>query len=511
MGQVRVLPTHFSRVFAQLTSIPRNSLIEAMDPIRLYDTLSRQLRELPPGRSGKFRFYVCGPTVYGPAHIGNFITFIRFDVLYRLLKVAGYQPYFVRNITDVDDKTIKGAVDAGIGLQSFTEKWKQRFQEDCALMGMLSPDVEPSATDHIQEQIDMVASLIEKDHAYVGGDGSVYYRVQSFKDYGKLSHFDPEALQQQDTTSSGAVNLSDEYERDSVADFALWKARKESDGSVFWDSPWGEGRPGWHLECSAMSLKYLGPAFDLHGGGEDLCFPHHENEIAQSEAATGEDFARHWVHSVHLLVEGKKMSKSLGNFFLISDLVEKGYHPSEIRLAMLGGHYRQQFNFTLSSLDAARSGLNKLESGVLSLLETAGLEQADWCRFFNESPPDNWGPFANAWAAFRNDLNTPAVLGALFNGLKKARRETQDSKNATAVLKAAGALVYILGIGLFARSQAESDEESIPQEIADLASERWKAKASKDFARADTLRDELSGKGWLVVDRPDGYSLKRKP
>lgn len=481
-----------------------------MDPIQLFDTMSREVRKLPSGKSGQFRFYVCGPTVYGPAHIGNFITFIRFDVLYRLLKVAGYAPYFVRNITDVDDKTIKGAVEAGMDLQAFTGKWKKRFHEDCALMEMLDPDVEPCATDHIQEQIGLVEQLIESGHAYVGGDGSVYYRVKAFKDYGKLSHFDPEALQQQDTTSAGAVNLSDEYERDSVADFALWKARKESDGPVYWDSPWGPGRPGWHLECSAMSLKYLGSGFDLHGGGEDLCFPHHENEIAQSEAATGEPFARHWVHSVHLLVEGKKMSKSLGNFFLLSDLVDKGYHPMEIRLAMLGGHYRQQFNFTLGSIDAARSGLNKLETGVQALLEEAGLDREAWAGFCTGTPPADWGFFANAWAAFRNDLNTPAVLGALFNGLRKARREATGSAGARQALEAAGALLYCLGIRLFSRPGEPSDAVEVPAEIEAMAATRWEAKGTRDFARADALRDELAQKGWLVVDQPDGYSLKPK-
>lgn len=482
-----------------------------MDSVRLYDTLSRESLELPAGSSGRFRMYVCGPTVYGPAHIGNFLTFIRFDVLYRLLQVAGYNPLYVRNITDVDDKTIKGATGAGLSLEAFTSKWTEHFHRDCEALNLLTPDVEPRATDHIREQIEMVETLVEKGHAYVGGDGSVYYRVGSFTGYGKLSHFDPDALRQQDTTSGGAVNLADEYERDSVADFALWKARKESDGPVYWESPWGPGRPGWHLECSAMSLKYLGSGFDLHGGGEDLCFPHHENEIAQSEAATGEAFAGHWMHSVHLLVEGKKMSKSLGNFFVLSDLVEKGFHPAEIRLALLGGHYRQQFNFTLAGLDAARSGLAKLESGILGLLEAAGLGPADWAGFVSPRPAADWGPFQNAWAAFRNDFNTPAVLGALFNGLKKARKEAVDPAAARALLGAAGALLFALGVPLFARPQPAGEPAEVPQDVHDLAEQRWTAKKGKEFAEADRLREALAGKGWLVVDGPDGYSLKPKP
>ncbi|NDV62105.1 cysteine--tRNA ligase [Puniceicoccales bacterium CK1056] len=480
-----------------------------MEAIRLYDTMTRTVRELTAGASDKFRLYVCGPTVYGPAHIGNFLTFLRFDVLYRLLQLGGYNPLYVRNITDVDDKTIRRAMEQAIDLQIFTKKWTERFHEDCDLLNMLHPDVEPRATEHIAEQIQMVEKLIEKGNAYVGGDGSVYYRVAAFEDYGKLSHFDPEALQQQSTTSAGATNLSDEYERDSIADFALWKAHKEADGPVFWESPWGRGRPGWHLECSAMSLKYLGSGFDLHGGGEDLCFPHHENEIAQSEAATGKPFASHWMHSIHLLVEGKKMSKSLGNFFLLSDLLEKGFHPMEIRLALLGGHYRQQFNFTINGLGASKSGLSKLESGVRALLEAAGLETSDWEKFVQPVLPADWGLFRNAWKALCNDLNTPALLGALFNALKKARASAGDSTTeATESLQAAGALFFVLGVRLFARSEEAPADETAPTEIQSLAEERWKAKQSKDFARADALRSEIAEKGWLVVDQPGGYILK---
>lgn len=480
-----------------------------MDEIRMYDTMTRELRSLRQGDSRQFRFYVCGPTVYGPAHIGNFITFVRFDVLYRLLRLAGYQPFYVRNITDVDDKTIHNAIEAGQPLDVFTREWTRRFHDDCRKLNMVEPDVEPRATAHIPEQIALVQSLVDKGHAYIGGDGSVYYRVNSFTGYGKLSHFDPDALRQQATTSAGEANLADEYDRDAVADFALWKARKQADGPVYWDSPWGEGRPGWHLECSAMSRKYLGDNFDLHGGGEDLCFPHHENEIAQSEAATGTVFAAHWVHSVHLLVEGKKMSKSLGNFFVVSDLIEKGYHPAEIRLAMLGGHYRQQFNFTLSGLDAARSGLTKLENAVLALLEAAGQSSSQWSRYVEPDLPPAWGVFKNAWAAFRNDLNTPAVLGALFNGLKRARGGAVDADHAVSALRAAGALIYGLGIELFVR-KTDSAAAPAPAEIEQLAKVRWVAKKNRDFPEADRLRSELAQKGWLVVDKPDGYTLQPK-
>jgi cysteinyl-tRNA synthetase len=478
-----------------------------MDPIRLFDSLSREVRELPPGRTGRFRFYVCGPTVYGPAHIGNFLTFVRFDVLYRLLRLAGYEPFYVRNITDVDDKTIQGALAGGQALETFTEGWTRRFHQDCSRLNLLPPDIEPRATAHIAEQIDMVRQLLERGNAYVGPDGSVYYRVTSFADYGKLSHFDPAALQRQATNSGGSVNLADEYERDSVADFALWKAAKETDGPVRWDSPWGPGRPGWHLECSAMSLKYLGSAFDLHGGGEDLCFPHHENEIAQSEAATGEPFARHWMHSVHLLVEGRKMSKSLGNFFTLSDLIERGHDPVEIRMAMLGGHYRQQFNFTFDGLEAARSGLTKLESGARSLLEAAGMDTDGWARMAADPrKPDDWGPFQNSWNAFRNDLNTPAVLGGLFSGLKRARKLDGEAP-AREALRAFAALLFGLGIPLFTRRQTEPGV-AVPEAIRKLADARWEARQARAFDRADDLRSRLADDGWVVVDRPDGYELK---
>ncbi|MFO7725949.1 MAG: cysteine--tRNA ligase [Oceanipulchritudo sp.] len=475
-----------------------------METIRLFDTLSREVRDLPAGENGRFRLYVCGPTVYGPAHIGNFLTFLRFDVLYRLLCLCGYHPYYVRNITDVDDKTIQRSREAGLELAAFTREWTERFHEDCALLNMLSPDVEPRATGHITEQIQLVETLLERGHAYQGRDGSVYFRVGSFPDYGKLSHFDPEALRTQEVNSAGRANLADEYERDAIADFALWKASREADGGIAWESPWGRGRPGWHLECSAMSMKYLGKAFDLHGGGEDLCFPHHENEIAQSEALTGESFARHWMHSVHLLVEGKKMSKSLGNFFLLEDLLNKGFHPQEIRLALLGGHYRQQFNFTEAGLEAARSGLNKLESGVSALLELAGLGPQDWPSFVSEDIPADWGPFGNAWKAFRSDLNTPAVLGALFNGLKRARK--LEKETAEDSLKALGCLLFGLGIELFARP-GETREAEVPAEVRELAERRWRAKQEKAYAEADALRASLREKGWLVVDRPDGYTL----
>lgn len=481
-----------------------------MEGVHLYDTLSREVRELKGDPGQPFGMYVCGPTVYGPAHIGNLITFLRFDVLYRLLRVAGYQPWYVRNITDVDDKTIARSREMAEPLESFTQRWTARFHEDCRRLNLLPPDVEPRATGHIPEQIELVSRLIEKGAAYIGGDGSVYYRVAAFPRYGCLSHFDPAQLKSQAVTSAGQANLSDEYDRDTVADFALWKARKESDGPVWWDSPWGPGRPGWHLECSAMSLRYLGNGFALHGGGEDLCFPHHENEIAQSEMATGTTFARHWMHSVHLLVEGRKMSKSLGNFFTVEDLLEKGHHPVEIRLSFLGGHYRQQYNFTLASLEAAGSALGKVEAGVRDLLAVLGKSPADWEAVAEPDGPVVRGRFAGAYQALCQDLNTPASLGAFFTALREARQLDQEPGAAQASLRDIATLLFLYGLKLFVRPASEPSVSEVPDSVRELAEQRWTARKTRDFAEADRLRDQLMEQGWTVADGPDGYTLSPK-
>ncbi|MFP4282349.1 MAG: cysteine--tRNA ligase [Opitutales bacterium] len=472
-----------------------------MVEVRLYDTLSREVRPLAAADGQRFRMYVCGPTVHGPAHIGNFLTFVRFDVLYRLVRAAGLCPHYVRNITDVDDKTIAKAQAAGLPLAAFTAQWTERFHEDCIALNLLPPDEEPRATAHLAEQIALVEALVSKGHAYVAADGSVYYRVTSFADYGKLSHFDPEMLRSQTTNSAGTRNQADEYERETIADFALWKAHKAEDGDNAWDSPWGPGRPGWHLECSAMSLKYLGSAIDLHGGGEDLCFPHHENEIAQSEAATGEPFCRHWAHGVHLLVEGKKMSKSLGNFFTVGDLIEKGFEPRALRLAMLGGHYRQQLNFTLASVEAATSSLERIEKAVARLLTQAGLDPTAWTTL-EAAKPAALGPYATVWQALCDDLNFPAALGELHKALRSTPATAREATDALRGLRLL--LAEVLGLELFTRADAPAEA---PPEVAAKAAARWEAKQVRDWARADALRDEVQAAGWKILDRRDGYDL----
>lgn len=487
-----------------VASVRARATLGDMVEINLFDTLTRQARPLVPSDGKRLRMYVCGPTVYGAAHIGNFLTFVRFDVLYRLARAVGLNPYYVRNITDVDDKTIAKSQEMGSTLTAFTKQWTDKFHADCATLNLLKPDLEPCATNHIPEQIAMIEQLIENGHAYVAGDGSVYYRVGAFKDYGKLSHFDPEALHSQTTNSAGQLNQADEYDRETVADFALWKARKPEDGANYWESPWGHGRPGWHLECSAMSLKYLGHGFDLHGGGEDLCFPHHENEIAQSEAATGHTFCHHWMHGVHLLVEGKKMSKSLGNFYTIDDLLEKGHSPMTIRLLMLGGHYRQQLNFTLGGLDAAKRGLAKIEKGITRFLKAAGSTVEDW-NLLPIGIQDARDPaFPEVWKGLGDDLNLPAAFGALHQALRTSPESAAAARSQLEELKVI--IDGVLGLRLF-EATAKVASLAVPADIADLAVHRWEAKQSRDWGTADRLRDELKAAGWQVLDNKDGYEV----
>lgn len=469
----------------------------------IHNTLSRRKEELAP--SGEFfGMYCCGPTVYGPAHIGNFRTFLAQDVLRRVLECSGMKVRHVRNITDVDDKTIRESRKLGISLSEFTKKWTDKFHADCEKLNMLPPSVEPRATEHIAEQLEMVSKLVENGHAYAAGDGSVYFKISSDPDYGKLSGLDRRSLATQSVNSAGEANLADEYERESVSDFALWKGRKEEDGDNFWKSPWGEGRPGWHIECSAMSTKYLGPTFDLHGGGVDLCFPHHENEIAQSECSTGlKPYVKYWFHSAHLMVEGAKMSKSLGNLYTLDDLISKGYSAQQIRYALIAGHYRQQLNFTFKGLDDAKSALSKLAKALVSALEKAGMSKDGFKKLIKPEAKIEGTVFGGAWEALCDDVNVPKALGEIFAALPKL----VDSKEN---LEAFGAVLYALGLDPLAGGAAEAEgEEKAPAEIAELARQRWEAKKARNFALADELRGKISALGWTVLDAKDGFSLKK--
>jgi len=467
--------------------------------LSLYDTLSREIRPLRPMDGTTLNFYCCGPTVYGPAHIGNFRTFVVQDVFRRVVEASGVATRHVRNITDVDDKTIRQSQAEGCSLTEFTTKWTAHFHKDCAALGLLPPHVEPSAVAHLPEQIDLISRLVEKGHAYRASDGSVYFDVRSFPDYGRLSRL------AERTITTGAVDLeqADEYDRDSAADFALWKAARPEDGPNGWPSPWGEGRPGWHIECSAMAMKHLGESFDLHSGGVDLIFPHHENEIAQSEAATGKPFSRHWLHVAHLTVEGRKMSKSLGNLCTLDALAERGHTPMELRYVLLSGCYRQPLNFTFDSLAGARKTLAKL---------------ADWQRRLGGAPDfllpgeEDFGPFGRVFDALLSDLNTPEALGRLHSLGREIVTAAEAGQLPPHEVDAArhGLALVLQCLGLVppSSSAANSNAEVAPAWIHALAAERLEARYQQDWALADQLRQQIQEAGWVILDGTGGFSLE---
>ena len=464
-------------------SIARNTRAVNARPVRLFDTLTREVVPLEPVDGKVFRFYCCGPTVYGPAHIGNFRTFVIQDVMRRVLELGGMKTKHVRNITDVDDKTIRDSVSAGMQLADFTAQWRDRFHADCEALNCLKPHIEPSAVEHIPEQVAMIEELLEKGHAYAAADGSVYFKITSFSEYGKLSRLDQRELDLGKTQNERAN--SDEYAKDNIADFVLWKSRRDEDGDNYWSSPWGEGRPGWHLECSAMILKYLGRTFDLHSGGEDLVFPHHENELAQSKCSCGGEFARHWFHSTHLLVNGKKMSKSSGTLYTLSDLADEGWSPMEVRYVLIGANYRKQLNFTMESLHAAREALGRLAKAAKDHAVPGYREL---------SKGGSLGVFTGAFKRLNEDLNTAAALGELFANLKNAR--SLDDWH--------GFFTVLASLGL---TLPEPEGIEVPEKIAKLAEYRWKARQDKDWAASDRYRDELAENGWMVKDGREGYEV----
>ncbi|WP_294388817.1 cysteine--tRNA ligase [Prosthecobacter sp.] len=465
--------------------------------LTLHDTLTRTEREVTPLDGKTLRFYCCGPTVYGPAHIGNFRTFVAQDIMRRVVEAGGTPTLHVRNITDVDDKTIRDSQKAGQSLTDFTRGWTEKFHADCTVLNLLAPHVEPSAVAHIPHQIAMIEKLIANGHAYAGSDGSVYFRVASFKDYGKLSHLEDRELRLGASEAASATDW-DEYTKDSLTDFALWKARKPEDGANYWPSPWGEGRPGWHLECSAMILEYLGEDFDLHSGGVDLIFPHHENEIAQSCCSTHGKFAHHWMHVAHLTVDGAKMSKSLGNLYTLEDLAKRGYSAVEVRYVLIYGHYSAPLNFTLHSLDSARQALQKLAKADRAL---SGISPA----LQHSTTP---GPFAEAWKLLCHDLNVPGALGSIFGTLNKLKPATLSNEEATTMRGGLNFMLNTLGLQLPA-IVAEAPTE-VPADIQTLAQQRWDAKQAKDWATADTLRKQLESAGWLIKDSKEGFTVVPK-
>ena len=466
--------------------------------LRFFNTYSREIEEFelrnPTARP--VRLYTCGPTVYSRAHIGNFRAYIFEDLLQRQLELRGYKVHRVMNITDVEDKTIRGAREAGVPLQTFTEQFKAAFFEDAHTLRIKRADEYPAATDqrYLDRMIEMISGLISKGLAYQADDKSVYFRINKFPDYGKLAHFDLTQLQ-----STGRVK-HDEYDKEHIGDFALWKAWDEADGDVKWDSPWGPGRPGWHIECSAMSTALLGDQIDIHCGGVDNIFPHHEAEIAQSEGVTGKKFVNYWLHCAHLLVDGQKMAKSLGNFYTVPDVLAKGYTGRELRYALLRVHYRVPLNFTWEGMNEARESLARIDEWLARLRQLVGTPRRGVRSAQRADPTSHFED------ALDDDLNISAALGFLFESIRETNR-TMDQNEMDAAAASAW-LDWWNRINTVLDLEASVDV-AIPEEVAQLAEQREEARREKNWKRSDELREQISALGWEVRDTKDGPKLTR--
>jgi cysteinyl-tRNA synthetase len=475
--------------------------------MRFFNTYSRQLEEFTPRdpAARKIDIYTCGPTVYSRAHIGNFRAYIFEDALQRHLEARGYKIHRVMNITDVDDKTIRGAREAGMPLAKFTEQFKQAFFEDIETLRIKRADEFPAATDqrYIDKMVAMIETLVSRGLAYQADDKSVYFRINKFPNYGKLAHFDLAELK-----PTGRVR-HDEYDKEHIGDFALWKAWDEEDGDVKWDSPWGPGRPGWHIECSAMATALLGDQIDIHCGGVDNIFPHHEAEIAQSEGVTGKQFVRYWLHCAHLMVDGQKMAKSLGNFYTVPDVLDKGYTGRELRYALLRVHYRTQLNFTWEGMHEARESLQRIDDWLMRLREvaTANAERS------TPNPPSQGSGAAGAQSridasgfedALDDDLNISAALGFLFETIRETNRMIDGgelgSETAQEWLSWWERVDHVLDL-------EKETADVIPPEVSKLVEQRARARSEKDFARGDELRDQIAALGWEIRDSKDGQKL----
>ncbi len=468
-------------------------------PLRLFNTASRQKETLIPLQDRHVRMYTCGPTVYNFAHIGNFRTYIFEDLLRRTIKFFGFTITQVMNLTDVDDKTIKGAIARNVSLNDYTQPYKDAFFEDLRMLRIEPVEHYPAATDYIPDMIRMIEVLMAKGIAYVGGDGSIYFAIQKFPRYGCLSHLHLEELQ------AGASErvANDEYDKDNVADFVLWKSYDPArDGQIYWNSPFGPGRPGWHLECSAMAMNLLGETIDIHVGGVDNMFPHHENEIAQSEACSDKLFVKIWLHAEHLLVDHKKMSKSLGNFYTLRDLLEKGYTGTQVRYLLLQTHYKTQLNFTFQGLESTKSALQRLNDFIQRLHEISSMQVGGRAEELCQKTFDH---FAEALA---DDLNISAALAALFdfvremNGLCDAGQIGKEE--AQKALDLIRKLDSILGVLSF-----EKQESAIPAELQEAFERRLQARKDKNWKLADELRDFIQQRGYTIEDTPHGARLKK--
>ena len=459
--------------------------------IRFYNTINRKKVKFEPITPGKVKLYTCGPTVYDTAHIGNFRTFIFEDLLKRFLIFKGYDVYHVMNITDVDDKTIKRANTEGISINELTLRYTEEFMNDIKSLKILPANKYPRATDHIAEMIQMIQTLEEGGYAYETKDHSIYFCLDSYDSYGQLTKID--------LTKQRAAEriINDEYSKDNPQDFALWKAWDDEDGKVFWESPWGRGRPGWHIECSAMSIKYLGNHFDIHCGGVDNIFPHHENELAQSVSVTKGLFVNYWMHSEYLHIQGDKMSKTTGNFHKISDLISEGFTAEEIRFILLSAHYRSKLNFSLNQNHEAKTAIQRVTDVQQRLIELLDSNQKE------SSMPDEFEEFI---AALDDDLNTPKAFAIFFGWIRSMNKLLDGGKFMLSQIN--GGLEFIKNFDdLFA---IIPDKESVPRELYDLIEKREKARLNQDWKTADKIRNLLLKEGWLVEDSPDGPKLRPK-
>jgi cysteinyl-tRNA synthetase len=459
--------------------------------MRIYNTLSRQVEEFIPFEGNKVRMYFCGPTVYDFAHIGNFRTFVMSDILHRHLKFRGYDVTFIMNLTDVDDKTIRGAMKEGISLKEYTDRYAKAFFEDLETMRIEKATYYPRATETINDIVEFIKVLMSKGHAYKTEDG-VYFDISSFKEYGKLSKLDKSNIK---PGASGRVRV-DEYSKEDIVDFALWKAWKEEDGNVYWETEIVKGRPGWHIECSVMSTKYLGDTLDIHGGGVDLIFPHHENEIAQSECKTGKQFVRYWFHVEHLMINGRKMSKSEGNFFTLRDLVAKGYSPKAIRLVLISTHYRKPLDFTEEKVKQAESTVKNLELFIAKMKKVLSKN--------NEIPPTKLDIIENTKNKFvesmDDDLNVPEALGIVFSLISEFENTNItaiSSKEAEEILRFLADVKRVLDF-------FDMDIDEVPQEALRMLEERENLRKNREFSKADEIRNRLTEMGYEVIDTKIG-------
>jgi len=462
--------------------------------LRLTNTMTRKQEELKPIDDNRVRMYTCGPTVHDFAHIGNYRTYMFEDLLRRFLKYKGYEVIQVMNLTDVDDKTIRKSREQGITLDEYTEKYKKAFFEDIDMLRIERAEHYPAATEHVSEMVEMIKTLVKKGLAYEV-EGNYYFSISKFNDYGKLSHINLEGLK------PGARVAADEYEKESISDFALWKAWDENDGDVYWETDLGKGRPGWHLECSVMSMKYLGETFDIHTGGVDNIFPHHENEIAQSEGATGKPFANLWLHSEHLIVDGRKMAKSLNNFYTLREVMEKGFSAVAVRYALLSTHYRQQLNFTFERIAAAANALERYIDFYNNLSDYKGGQSSGEAEKYIEKMLTGFE------TSLDDDLNISAALAEVFDFIRDINRLKAENKlSDDERIRALDALKKVDTVLDF----LPRDDEGIDAEIEALIQKRAEAKKQRNFTEADKIRDDLLQKGIILEDTPSGTKWKRK-